>query len=90
MKPKWVLAVPIGLAAVASLLFVSQDGFGAGHGVFDQVIWYIGLPGTALTASLAFAPGDFVALVALPLVINLTLWATAACLWSRRLAAQRT
>jgi hypothetical protein len=90
MKPKSLLAVPISLSVVASLLFLSQGGFGAGHGTFDQVIWYIGLPGTAVTTFLPLWPTDFLALVVLPLAINLTLWATAAYFWSRRLEAQRT
>lgn len=73
-----VLAILVGvvvLAAVASILFVAQGGFGAGHGRFDQLIGILGLPWMAVLIVIPWPEslwiGDYVMIVLLPLVLNL-------------------
>ena len=65
--------IPIISAAIASILFYAQGGFGGGHGDFDQTIFFLGVPGTFLTS---FVPSvnDLTTFVLLPTVINCTVW----------------
>jgi hypothetical protein len=70
-----LLAVALGVCAVASILFVFQGGFGAGHEPFDLMIFILGLPWTlillVLPNSEALWLSDYVMLVLLPLGCNL-------------------
>jgi hypothetical protein len=81
-----VLAAFIGvlaLAAVASTLFVAQGGFGAGHGRFDQALFFLGLPWLLILVVIPWPEslwlGDYAMIVLLPFVCNLAvvlvLWA---------------
>jgi hypothetical protein len=81
-----VLAAFVGvlaLAAVASALFAAQGGFGAGHGRFDQALFFFGLPWLWVLELIPWSEslwlGDYVMIVLLPFVLNLVvvlvLWA---------------
>jgi hypothetical protein len=59
-------------AAASSLLFLKQGGFGGGHGEFDKAIFVLGLPWAAISWPPVFMKHDFVWLIGLPLVLNLT------------------
>jgi len=73
----------IGVAAVASALFVAQGGVGRGHMRFDQVIGILGLPWLWVLELISWPEslwlGDYVMIVLLPLACNLAvvlvLWA---------------
>ena len=90
MRTRLILILPVSLAVLASLLFAAQGGFGGGHGPLDLTIWILGFPGTLATTFLPKWPGDFVALVAVPAVLNLALWFAASSLIQKRLKARRT
>jgi hypothetical protein len=77
-----VLAAFVGvlaLAAVASALFAAQGGFGAGHGRFDQALFFLGLPWLLIPWPESLWVSDYVMIVLLPFVCNLAvvlvLWA---------------
>ena len=65
----------LGLAAVASALFVAQGGVGRGHMRFDQVIGILGLPWLLILEVTPWPEslwlGDYVMIVLLPLACNL-------------------
>lgn len=84
-----ILILPVVLALSALLLFVSQGGFGGGHGSFDRAIWILGLPGILATTSLPVWPGDFLALVLLPALLNLVLWIAVVAFVRAHLRADR-
>lgn len=69
----------LALAAVASALFVAQGGFGAGHGRFDQALFFLGLPWLLIPWPESLWLGDYAMIVLLPFVCNLAvvlvLWA---------------
>jgi hypothetical protein len=69
-----VLIIPTTLAVLATLLFAMQGGFGGGHGALDQAIFALGLPGVLVQLMLPSWPGDFLGLVLLPAIVNITLW----------------
>lgn len=85
-----ILLLPVAFAAIATLLFAAQGGFGGGHDKFDFVIWILGLPGTLGTTLLPMWPGDFLALVALPAAINVVVWFSAVSFIRNRVKARRT
>ena len=72
-----MLVVPVAVGLLASLLFVLQGGFGAGHGRFDQVLWLLGLPSSLLllvpASSVVLTDSDFVNIIVFPTCINLLL-----------------
>jgi hypothetical protein len=69
------------LAAGSSFLFLTQGGFGGGHGDFDTVLFIMGLPWAAFRWPSVFIQHDFVWLVALPFCMNvITLLGLAAIL----------
>jgi hypothetical protein len=67
---KRVLIGVITLAAVSSLLFLKQGGFGGGHGAFDMPLFIMGLPWAAIPWPKAFYKHDLVWLIALPFCLN--------------------
>ena len=89
MNRRALLAVPTILAAIRCALFLLQGGFGGGHGSFDLIIWIVGLPATLITTFLPVWPGDFLALVLLPAVLNLGAWAALLGVWGRWHKARR-
>ncbi len=59
-------------AFVASTaLFLSQGGFGGGHGRFDKVIVILGLPWVLIPWPDVFLRSDYLSFIFLPLVMNL-------------------
>jgi hypothetical protein len=48
MRTAKILLIPLVIAALATALMLAQGGFGAGHGEFDQLIFFLGLPGILL------------------------------------------
>ena len=69
-------AVPIVAAALATVLFLLQHGFGAGHGRFDQALGVLALPGILVLMYLPIPERipDFVLVILLPAVVNIPLW----------------
>jgi hypothetical protein len=61
----------LALAAVASMLFVAQGGFGAGHGRFDLALGLIGLPWLLIPWPESLWLGDYVMIELLPFACNL-------------------
>ncbi len=84
MRVLWLPAIPIIAAIIATLLFIAQRGFGGGHGRFDFALGILSLPGILLVElfRLPTSIPDFVLVVLLPTVFNVTLWmAVAVILW---------
>jgi hypothetical protein len=76
-RSRWLLAVPILAGLFSTTLFLSQGGFGGGHGRFDQAIFVLGVPGILLSGALAqigvLPGGDLVSIVLVPIVLNVLL-----------------
>jgi hypothetical protein len=72
----WLPALPIAAAMVATVLFLSQGGFGAGHGKFDMALGILASPGILLVdyVPLPTTVPDFVLVVILPAMLNVVLW----------------
>jgi len=84
LRVLWLPAIPIIAAIIATLLFIAQRGFGGGHGRFDFALGILSLPGILLVElfRLPTSIPDFVLVVLLPTVFNVTLWmAVAVILW---------
>ena len=73
---RWLPVVPLVAAALATVLFALQHGFGGGHGAFDQTIGLLALPGILLIDQLPLpnTTPDFLLVVLLPAVLNALLW----------------
>jgi len=74
----WLALLPIVSALVATSLFLSQGGFGGGHGRFDRTIGVLGLPAIVVMDA-TWLPGplqdnDLVLDIWLPAVLNVALW----------------
>jgi hypothetical protein len=65
-----LLAVTV-LAAISTVLFLKQGGFGGGHGDFDKALFIIGLPWAGIPWPEMFIKHDFVWLIGLPFCLNL-------------------
>jgi hypothetical protein len=61
------------IAVVASVLFWLQGGFAGGAGRFDLVLVALGFPWALIPWPESLGLHDFVWLIAIPLVMNLTL-----------------
>jgi len=77
VKRRPLLIVPFAAGVVALLLFLSQGGFGGGHGKYDPYLVILGFPGFFI-AQLIPLPGwisyyDISYSVALPVLINFSL-----------------
>jgi hypothetical protein len=59
------------IAATSSLLFLKQGGFGGGHGDFDEAVFVLGLPWTAISWPPIIAKHDFIWLIGLPFTLNI-------------------
>lgn len=74
-----LVVVVLALFVASSILFKAQGGFGAGHGRFDQALFFLGLPWLLIPWSESLWASDYVMIVLLPLVCNLAvvlvLWA---------------
>jgi hypothetical protein len=74
-----LVVVVLALFAASSILFAAQGGFGAGHGRFDQALFFLGLPWLLIPWPESLWLGDYVMIVLLPFVLNLAvvlvLWA---------------
>jgi hypothetical protein len=74
-----LVVVVLALFAASSILFAAQGGFGAGHGRFDQALFFLGLPWLLIPWPESLWVSDYVMIVLLPLVLNLAvvlvLWA---------------
>jgi hypothetical protein len=67
---KIALLVVTAIAALSSVLFLKQGGFGGGHGDFDKVIFILGLPWAGISWPEFFTKHDFAWLIGLPFVLN--------------------
>jgi hypothetical protein len=67
-----LVVVALALFAASSILFAAQGGFGAGHGRFDQALFFLGLPWMLTPWPESLWISDYVMIVLLPLVCNLT------------------
>lgn len=72
----WLPAIPITAAIVATVLFRSQGGFGAGHGKFDMALGVLALPGILFVdyVPLPMTAPDFVRVILIPAMFNFVLW----------------
>jgi hypothetical protein len=70
-KTKAVLLIVALDAIFASALFLSQGGFGGGHGGFDGAIAIMGLPWVAVPWPDLLVKHDLVWLVGVPFVLNI-------------------
>ena len=78
-----LMVVVLALFAASSILFAAQGGFGAGHGRFDQALFFLGLPWLLILVVIPWSEslwlGDYAMIVLLPFVCNLAvvlvLWA---------------
>jgi hypothetical protein len=86
----WLPAVPLVAADIATVLFLLQHGFGAGHGRFDPALGVLALPGILLVQYLPMAMDtpDILLVVLLPAVFNILLWFGLALIF--RLLLRRT
>ena len=66
-----LVVVVLALFAASSILFAAQGGFGAGHGKFDQALFFLGLPWLLIPWSESLWLGDYAMTVLLPLALNL-------------------
>ena len=73
---RWLPAVPVVAALLATALFLIQHGFGGGHGRFDQTLGILALPGILLMAHLPLSESipDIILVIWLPAVFNIVLW----------------
>jgi len=67
----WFLVILAGGLEIG--LFLIQGGFGAGHGKFDRVLVWLGLPWSLVPWPEFMIKSDFVWLVFVPIFINVTL-----------------
>jgi hypothetical protein len=58
------------LSAVSTILFLTQGGFGGGHGDLDKPLFIMGLPWAAIHWPDMLVKHDFVWLIVLPLCLN--------------------
>jgi hypothetical protein len=56
---------------VSATCFITQNGFGGGHGDWDVVLWSLSLPWTLIRWPEAVQKSDFVRLTVLPFVLNM-------------------
>lgn len=70
----YLLLIPALATLIALFLFVSQRGFGGGHGDFDMAIGVLGLPSILLIEQLPVHDPDIVIVVLLPAVLNFIAW----------------
>ena len=70
----FLLLVPTLAAVTAIILFVSQRGFGGGHGDFDRAIGLLGLPSILLVDHFPIHAPDILLIVLLPAVLNFIIW----------------
>ena len=77
---KILVVLPLITGLIATTLFFVQGGFGAGHGKFDQVIFFCGSPSIFLLEWLDQTPlafpylPDIVLIILLPTVVNIILF----------------
>lgn len=80
--------VPIAAAAVATILFVLQGGFGGGHGDFDAAIVMLGVPASLLMLWIpvpeVLGSSDLALKVLTPALVNWALWRLAITAVNRR------
>jgi hypothetical protein len=67
---KIALLAVIAIAAMSSLLFLKQGGFGGGHGNFDSALLILGLPWAWVPWPEPLIKYDFVWLIGLPFALN--------------------
>jgi len=67
---KVALLAVTAIAAVSSVLFLKQGGFGGGHGEFDKALFIIGLPWAGIPWPETLIKHDFVWLIGLPFCLN--------------------
>jgi hypothetical protein len=74
---RWLPLLPAACAAVATILFVVQGGFGAGHGPFDQAIALLGFPAILLLDAVPLPQfilsHDFLLIIWFPAFVNAAL-----------------
>jgi hypothetical protein len=83
-----LLLIVLAAFAASSFLFAAQGGFGRGHGQFDRGLYFLGAPWLLILAAMQWSEsiwlGDYVMIVLLPLVCNLTVVAVLWLLLKRR------
>lgn len=80
----WAVVLLAGTTSVA--LFISQGGFGGGHGRFDLPLFILGLPWCVVPWPELIARHDWLWLVLLPFAINVSLLLAVTLLRRWRLA----
>ena len=68
---KIALLLTTAIAAMSSVLFLKQGGFGGGHGDFDKIIFILGLPWVGMPWPASFSKHDFIWLIGLPFCLNI-------------------
>ncbi|MBZ5531788.1 MAG: hypothetical protein LAO20_10180 [Acidobacteriia bacterium] len=88
-----VCAIPFGCGLISTALFFYQGGFGGGHGRFDQIIFYLGLPSILFLEQVPFPKlferSDLLQIIWVPTVINVFLLAAGTLLFMK-LTARRS
>jgi hypothetical protein len=73
------------IAATNSVFFAAQGGFGGGRGGLDRALLLLALPWVLIPWPEAVAVNDYLRLVGMPFVLNLSVVLVLAFLWSRRM-----
>ena len=71
--PRILAFVAIGIAAAASCFYGFQGGFGGGGGMYDRVLFLLGLPWILVPWPRLPGGPDYVWLIVFPLISNLIL-----------------
>jgi hypothetical protein len=76
MKRNVGSAVTLGIIVIAiasTILYWAQGGFGGGHGRFDKTLYVLALPAAALPWPEVLRRRDYMWLIVMPLLVNLSL-----------------
>lgn len=72
LQARILFSIVLGIAAVASCLYAIQGGFGGGSGMYDRVLFVLGLPWILAPWPRLAGGLDYVWLIVLPLILNMT------------------
>ena len=81
VKLLWLL--PPGIAFISGSIYFIQGGFGGGHGAYDRLLVFLGLPWSLFPLPGLFSRSDLIGLIILPFVFN-SLLVTLLNLWFRK------